>query len=323
MKLESYSKIYNVGTAEVSELFSGNVTIEEKIDGSSISFGIIDGELMVRTKGSELDVNNPEKMFSVGVSSIKNLAPNLHPNWIYRGEFLQKPKHNVLVYDRVPKSHVILYDIGVGEEKYLTYDEKAVEANRIGLEIVPLIYQGSGENLTLESYKEFLNRISILGGVKIEGVVIKNYSKLSRDGKVLMGKHVSEDFKEVHRKDWKHIDKTTSNDVLALLIAEYRSKARWQKAVLHLEEAGLLTHSPKDIGIFIKEIHKDIEEECANEIKDKLWNWAKNMFLKGVVLGAAEFYKEKLLERQVEETLDKENLHVVTSEEISNEKETL
>lgn len=38
--IESYPKIYNMGHAAIAELLLGEVTVEEKVDGSQISFGI-------------------------------------------------------------------------------------------------------------------------------------------------------------------------------------------------------------------------------------------------------------------------------------------
>lgn len=321
MTINSYGKIYNVGHASLmgpQSLLDGEVVVEEKADGSQFSWGIIDGELCARSNGSQLNLDAPEKMFTKAVETIKKLEPLLKHGWVYRSEFLQKPKHNALCYDRVPKDHLIIFDICRGQENYLSYKDKCVEAKVLGLEVVPLLYYGDGAKLDMSKFKELLDRTSVLGGAKIEGVVIKNYSRFSRDGHVLMGKHVSEAFKEVHKKEWKESN-PTNKDILMNLIAEYKSKARWQKSILHMEEQGILTHSPKDIGLLIKETQKDIELECVEEIKDKLWNWAKSHVLRGSINGLPEYYKEKLLERQVEEQAEQIKPNVETLEELKGE----
>ena len=40
--MRSYPKIYNLGHKYLEELFLDDVLIEEKIDGSQISFGVIE-----------------------------------------------------------------------------------------------------------------------------------------------------------------------------------------------------------------------------------------------------------------------------------------
>lgn len=303
MSIPSYGKIYNVGHASLigsQGLLDGDVIVEEKLDGSQFSGAIINGELCARSNGAQLNLDAPEKMFVNAIKTLKNIAPLMTPNWIYRGEYFNKSKHNSLAYDRIPKDHWIIFDICKGQEVFLPYGEKVLESVRLGLEVVPLLYNGPGSQLDFNKFKEFLENTSVLGGAKIEGVVIKNYSRFSRDGHVLMGKHVSEVFKEVHKHEWKQSN-PTNKDVLMSLIEEYRNKARWQKSILHLDEAGKLENTPKDIGLLIKEVQKDIEAECIDDIKEKLWNWAKGHILRGSIHGLPEFYKEKLLIQQVED----------------------
>ena len=43
--IRSYSSPFNLGHKALAVLFSGSVTVQEKIDGSQFSFGIVDGEL--------------------------------------------------------------------------------------------------------------------------------------------------------------------------------------------------------------------------------------------------------------------------------------
>jgi len=297
MTIGSYPKIFSIGHAQIAQLFDGEITIEEKIDGSQFSVSIRDGELMARSKGAQLIIDAPQKMFNEAIEVIKELAPNLHPGWIYRAEYLRKPKHNALAYDRIPNNHIMLYDINIGQEQYMSYEDKTTEAARLGLEVVPLIYHGDGSQMSAEKLKDMMDRISVLGGAKIEGFVVKNYQRFTPDGKAMMGKYVSESFKEVNKVEWKK-ENPSNKDVLSALMEEYRNKARWQKSIIHLQEKGQITDSPGDIGILIKEVQKDIEEECEQEIKQKLWLWAKSHILRGSIRGLPEYYKEQLLNKQ-------------------------
>ncbi len=299
--LKGYSKIYNLGNSLINNLLKGDINVEEKLDGSQISFGVIDGNLVCRSKSADLYFDKPEKLFSQGLQSIKKIESLLTPNWIYRGEYFSKPKHNALIYDRIPTNNIILFEVET-EDSCLSYEEKAKEASRIGLEVVPLVFQGKGDDLTIADFNKLIDRVSILGNVKIEGVVIKNYSVITRDEKVMMGKHVSESFKEVHKHDFKK--SATPKDIIVQLIEAYKSKARWQKAIQHLNEVGQISFEPKDIGILIKEIQRDVEEECKDEIKEKLWDFAQPYIMKGIIDGFPQYYKDKLVEKQFDSNVE-------------------
>lgn len=293
----SYPKIYNVGHKYISDLLIGHVIVEEKVDGSQFSFGIFNGELKCRSKGVELNIEDPEKMFSKAVTFVKSIQYLLKDGFTYRGEYLQKPKHNTLAYDRAPNNNIILFDINPGEEVYISSEDKKEEAARLGLETVPVLYEGDGSDLNLAIMTQMLEHTSVLGGQKIEGVVIKNYALFGPDKKVLMGKHVSEAFKEIHSKEWK-VGNPGREDIIAALVNKYKTPARWNKAIQHLKEKGLITDSPKDIGLLIKETKEDLLLECTEEIKEDLFNYFKDQILRGSVNGLPEHYKNLLLESQ-------------------------
>lgn len=291
----SYPKVWALGHGAITELFFDDVIVEEKIDGSQFSFGKFDGEIKIRSKGQEMAIDAPEKMFQKAVDTVLSLKDLLVDGWTYRAEYLQKPKHNVLAYDRVPEKNVILFDINIGEEMYLSRIDKEVEARRLGLEIVPLLFEGKiSSAVDLERH---LDTVSVLGGQKIEGFVVKNYARFGRDKKALLGKFVSENFKEKHKKDWKE-ENPGQNDIVQILINTYRTPARWDKAIQHLREAGQLEDSPKDIGKIIKEVPKDLLEECEDEIRDALFKWAFPALVRGINRGLAQYYKEYLMKNQ-------------------------
>lgn len=289
--LHSYPKVYAVGHRAVAELFIGDVLVEEKVDGSQFSFSLTPEGISLRSRGA---VVYPEHagMFALAAKAVDELRDKLTPGWVYRGEYLMKPKHNVLAYERVPKSNVILFDINTGDECYLTRAEKELEAARLGLEIVPVMY--CGPVTKSEDVYAFLQRDSILGG-HVEGVVIKNYARFGEDKKVLMGKFVREDFKETHSKEWKASNPTIA-DVVERIIATLRSEVRWGKSVQRLRDAGKLEHSPRDIGMLLKEVQSDIRAEELDFISAKLVEYALPRVLRASTAGLPEWYKRVLLE---------------------------
>lgn len=288
----SYPSIYALGHAAIADIFNEEIIVEEKVDGSQLSFGLFPDGLRARSKGAQIQILAPMAMFKPAVDVVQSL--DLHPGWTYRAEFLAKPKHNVLCYDRIPAKHLIIFDINTGNESYLGYEEKAAEAARLGLEVVPLLFKGKCTDI--EMFRSFLDRTSILGGQKIEGVVVKNYARFGRDKKVMLGKFVSEAFKEVHASEWKS-ENPKQGDILELLVREYKTPARWSKALQHLRESGKIEDSPKDIGLLFPEAQSDLEAECRVEILEKLWKWAWPQLKRRCVHGLAEWYKEQLLQR--------------------------
>lgn len=87
-QIHSYPSVYQVGHRAIADIFKSIVLIEEKLDGSQFSFGMVDGELVCRSKGKQLLLDAPEKMFSRAVEVVKGL--HLTDGWIYRGEYFQR-----------------------------------------------------------------------------------------------------------------------------------------------------------------------------------------------------------------------------------------
>lgn len=296
----SYPSIYTLGHKALTGLLDAPVNVEEKVDGSQFSFGVTaDGEIKVRSKGAQLHPDAPDKMFAAGVATAKAFAPVLTPGWTYRGEYLAKPKHNALAYDRTPRSHVIVFDVNRGHEDYLSAEEKRAECDRIGLECIPVLYSGVVSGI--DHFRTFLDTTSVLGGQKIEGVVIKqrDVRLYGPDKKALIGKFVSEAFKEVHAASWKETS-PGKNDILMFLGEKYRTPARWAKAVQRLQEAGTLDGSPRDIGPLLNAVPPDIEKECREEIRDALWQWAWPHIRRMATRGLPEWWKDELLKMQFE-----------------------
>jgi hypothetical protein len=303
MEIGSYPKIYNLGHRAVRDIFKSPTLIQEKVDGSQISFMKGEtGAVFVRSKKQMLYFENPEKMFAKGLEAIFQTAHQLHPMWVYRGEYLQKPKHNVLQYDRIPHNHIALYDIQTTNGDFISPVEVELVAGTLGFEPVP--YWNMEDSPDKDVLDELLNHVSFLGGATLEGVVIKNYEMWDlMTGKTLMGKYVSEAFREVHRKK-KY--KTTQKDVVQSLIENYRTDARWQKAVQHIRDEGKLEDSPTDIGSLIKEVCVDVHEECKDEIQEILFKHFWKQIARGITAGLPEWYKETLIEKQFANELAEE-----------------
>ena len=62
--IPSYPSIYALGHRAIAEILSSPVVIEEKIDGSQFSMCRTDGVLSCRSKGKDMILDAPEKMFT-------------------------------------------------------------------------------------------------------------------------------------------------------------------------------------------------------------------------------------------------------------------
>lgn len=295
-EVRSYGKVLTFGSAGTERVIGKKCFFQEKVDGSQFSMRVdVNGRLSCRSKGQEIDpYGSYQKMFGEAVETAISLKDKLTPGFTYRCEYLQKPKHNALAYDRVPKQHLMVFDIEREDRTYLQPVEIEVESDRLGLEAVQLI---SIEPLeTVAQVEKMLGTVSSLGGQKVEGVVIKplifTMHPEDKDKRIAL-KLVSPEFKEVHGHKTK--DPNVTDPVLAMAL-EYNTPTRWNKALQHLKEDGHLNSDMTDIGKAIKEIQRDILEECLPEIKDRLFEIHRKAILNRVVYGFAEWYKAQLIQ---------------------------
>jgi hypothetical protein len=306
--IDSYPQIFNVEHPAAQPVLGAECYVEEKVDGSQLSFKLADPPegatpfvfpgVEMRSKGKQLIIDPPEateKLFVEAVRQVKARTDLLRPGYVYRGEFLRAPRHNTLKYDRAPKGNVCIFDVyDRVAARWLTPGEKAAEAERLGFDVVPLLHTGPVNKGALLG---FLDRESYLGGVKVEGVVLKpvGYDLYGRDGKPVFAKWVSDQFKEAHRGEFRNAN-PHGGDILARLGDTYRTEARWRKAEQHLREAGVigLEPAPQDIGPILVEVARDIEREAKDEILRDLWKWAWPAIKRSAGRGLPEWYKARL-----------------------------
>lgn len=296
MSTGPFPKILHIGDKQIESLFDGEVEITEKVDGSQLGFGKVNGRLFVRSKGQELDLDNPNQMFEKAVTYVKSIEDKLPDNFTFYGEYLQKPKHNTLAYDRTPTNGIALFGVyNYITKEFLGSDEITRYAGLLNVDRVPVIHIGkSSPGEVLEMVNQ---RVSYLGGQKIEGVVVKAYKNWEYLGQiplsVMSGKYVTEEFKEVHIKNWKA--ENTGKGRLEVAVSQYKSEARWNKAIQHLRDSGEFTGTPKDIGNLIKEIKNDVIAEEKENIKDQLWDIYGEQFTRAATDGFPQWFKEKLV----------------------------
>ena len=297
--IKAFTKIFAIGTDYIRDIFNEEVEITEKIDGSQFDFGNIGGIIHMRSKGAQLFVDNPEKMFAEGISYVESISDRLPEGKVFFCEYMKKPKHNTLKYDRIPKNHIMLFSVmNVATQ---SFEASGEWANMLDIEHVPVLFNGKINCIT--DFAGILETKSVLGGANIEGVVVKNYFRRFLLGgqpmPLMAGKFVSESFKEVHRERWGEEEK--GKNKLEVFFESFRTPARWEKAVQHLQEKGELENEPKDIGKLFKEVHTDIEAEEKEAVKDFLWRHFCGELKRKATAGMPEWYKNKLMESSFKE----------------------
>lgn len=295
--LKSYVKILPFVGKYADCVVGHDVEITEKLDGSQFCFGKDEeGTLHFRSKGAIIDGASPPDMFRSAVLHVHSVAHRMGNNCAYYAEVLNKPRHNSLTYERIPKNGIALYGVTDFHRTIADtdYTSLAKEAEELEVDVVPLLFQGKLESM--DHAKKFMAGISVLGKATKEGIVIKNYNyPMELNGQVYpftAVKWVSEEFKEVHRAnpDW-----TSGKDKRKELIESYRTEARWLKAIYYLRDTEQLVGEPKDIGAIIKRIIEDTVEEEKENFKEALYQIEQKDWKANMTRGFAPWYKEFLL----------------------------
>ena len=179
-----------LSNAEVRGLLTGNVVIEEKLDGANVG--------IIRNK-SDLGFALQKRGSLVGPS--EHTQFNYFVNWAHNnregilkmklGEIayceLLYAKHN-MHYTSLPSLVMLLdvFDSRAGE--YINLPKKKEFSDRVGLRMTPVLYDGQGPRLT--DLVGFIGRSSFADCL-MEGIVVKNYRKQMR-GKIVRPEFMKE-----------------------------------------------------------------------------------------------------------------------------------
>ena len=323
LTIPSYGKVFALGHRDLDGLLDNIVEVQEKVDGSQMSWAWdASGQLFVKSRsrlqyGPGMNIEDTDGLFRLPVSHLLQQDPIT--DLIFRGEAIASPRHNVIEYGRVPEGYLVLFDVelpGNGgfwhlHDESTTPDDGGFDCSRLNVERVKTFYGPTWDEedglfywtpgtFTMETVERLLEEESMLGGSKVEGIVVKNYTRTnSRSGRpFLAGKYVSEAFKEVHRaKKYQPGGK----DIVEGLVEQLNTEARWAKAVEHLAEQGVLEGSPRDIGALMREVKRDTIEETKALIADALLVWAMPKIGRGLGRGLPEWYKARLAAQQFDE----------------------
>lgn len=293
--INSFPKIWALGSKYAQGIFDTRVEITEKMDGSQFGFSKPAGALIVRSKGAVIDADDPQKLFSKSVSHVKSVEEMLDPHLAYYGEAICSNKHNTLTYAQTPKNNIALFAIyNLLHHEWLQYDDMKAEAERLAVDVVPLLFAGNADG---DLVRDLIGKESYLGGCKAEGIVVKAFKDIEIAGvmyPIHSAKFVTEEFKEKHSNNAEFRSGKSNTQEF---FEQYNTTARFNKMVQKLKESGTYQGEPKEIGALMKMLNQDLEEECKEEVKDALWTMFRKEFIGAASKGFPEWYKRSLLDQ--------------------------
>lgn len=258
-------------------LFFGDdlIVVEEKVDGGcgALWDGGYGGH-HVGSRNRDLTSDGDKKTFAKQriwlfnhLDKLQKEGVALNPDFIYYFEWMQL---HTIRYTRAPD--IIGFDIRLKHsmedenECGLFLDRKAKEKEfqRIGIECVPLVWEGKANELKKLNVIDLIPKSKYYDGIA-EGICIKNYGR-KRPGHnyQLFAKVVREEFKEQNKAVFGSVKNKDSDT--QKIVEQYCTEARIRKAVLKFTnedglklELALMKYVPtyviKDI---LKEEFKDI-----------------------------------------------------------------
>ena len=270
-----------------------NCVVEEKIDGAQMTFGVSDGQLAAYSRRHALHLGRIPLRFRNVMAALGAVASVMEPGLSYRAEVVNRPQSVTLAYDRVAANFAVLFDVTRADGSFLDAEARARWAEKLGLDCVPVLHQGEVTPALLTDL--IANSVPLLGGERIEGVVVKSADDLSAER--MMGKFVADDFKEAHIVDWS--GSTDPRSMVQSLAFSVATPARFNKMVQAMAEDGVLTGTRADIGEFCRRTIANVAEEQGEELLEQ-WNRYWESRPKANHTGAARMTKD--LNRQVNDT---------------------
>lgn len=267
-----------------------NWYIQEKMDGSQMTFYLSNNTMIFKCKNKEVDINS--SCFNKAISLLSLIKDKINSNYIYYGESIQKNRHNVIEYSRIPKNYFILYDIfDISLQKYIHPNIMIEEAKRLNLEYTPTLYFNIGSDHPNVKIDELMKQIengellSCLGDITPEGIVFKCNCYKNAKFVGTKFKIVTEKFKE-RQKVRKSKEIFTPLEFLTWLGSQFNVEARFRKALQHLQERD----SNITIQLIEEELDKDLIKEYSKEISTYIWEELNSYIFKAGRVGCTNFF---------------------------------
>lgn len=265
--ISRYGKRNTLPTLDEDE----RIVIQEKLDGANASFRRVGNEIFVFSRNNQLNEENTLNGFYNWVQENVTVS-DLIEDVIYFGEWTTKHKLN---YGDNHKQFYLFDVYDVANELYQSFSVVKRMAKELNLRLVPVFYEGKFQSL--EHIESFVGQ-SHLGEVG-EGVVVKNYHYLDRQGNQVFSKHVSAQFSEVNQ-----VKRRTAPNPMQDFLDQTLTEARVSKHLHKLVDEGRLAsdYAIEDMGAILKEVSPEVYEDIIKEELDILLKLVKRQVGKAI-----------------------------------------
>lgn len=245
-----------------------HIIVQEKIDGAnfSIRYDEESNGIKAFSRKKMLDLgNNLRGAWEWSQRLNKNLVQGVLGNTlILFGEWLVS---HTIVYPDDKYHNAYFYDVwDTKTEKYLTQDKVKEIVEQLGLNYVPVFYEG--EFVSWENLKQFVGRTD-LGGVNGEGIVVKNMTRLNDPNTRLpfYTKIVADKFAEKKSVKKFNESKLERRAKLQTIVESIVTEGRVRKLVHKMVDDGMIPedwdeHNMSDIA---KNIGREVYYDCIKE----------------------------------------------------------
>lgn len=187
-----------LSNAQIDQLFSRPITVEEKIDGANLGISFdINGEIVLQNRGELLwmpYVGQWKKLGSWLSVHIDTLFDVLGERYILFGEWCYA-KHSIY-YSRLPDWFIAfdIYDKNV--KRFLSCEKRNILVTKLNLAVVPQLYHGPCARSKLHSLLSY----SRFGDEMAEGLYLRQDEG---DFLVLRAKYVRSSFSQSIEEHWR------------------------------------------------------------------------------------------------------------------------
>lgn len=247
------------------------IVVQEKIDGANASF-IYDPEedcIQSYSRKRILSYNMTLNGFWNFVQSLDKEKYKKYKNYRFFGEWLTK---HTVKYPSDKYDKFYLFDIYDEEfKKYLCWQEVLDISKELGLETVPLFYEGIFKSW--EDVYEYVGKTK-MGGDYGEGIVLKSMTNLNSKNEKLpfYVKIVTEKFSEVKKQKVKIVDleKLKEYERIYAIAETIVTRNRIEKMLLKFVDNGELRKDwdEKDLGDISRILPIEIYKDCVKEEKE-------------------------------------------------------
>lgn len=273
-----------------------DIVIQEKIDGANASFKREGDIIRAFSRNTELNESNTLGGFYDWVQTLN--PSKLLEGVIYFGEWLNPHKVRYPQYEK----QFFLFDLyNTYLDEYMNFNAVELEAKRLGLNLVPVFYQGKYQGF--EHLQSFVGRTDLggrLGDKETgEGIVVKNINYKDKFGKQVFVKLVTDEFREVQKQ--KAPKDPNFQSVELIFVNECLTKARVDKLLYKLVDEGVLGENfgIEDMGLILKHLGNRAYDDIMKEEADSLEKYEEKDIRKAIGKKLPLIVKEIIKEREM------------------------